>query len=152
MFVDYAHTPEALERVLGALRDIMTLPVEAADHTLFEGRLLCVFGCGGDRDAEKRAPMGEVVGRLADVAIVTSDNPRDEDPEAIIRDVLVGLEQAPADVVVESDRRAAIRAALRRAEPGDIVLIAGKGHETWQSARGDKLPFEDRRVVREELP
>ena len=114
--------------------------------------MICVFGCGGDRDREKRAPMGKVVGDLADLAIVTSDNPRNEDPEAIIQDVLVGLEGCRADVVVESDRRAAIRRALRLAEPNDLILLAGKGHEAWQRVRDKRLPFEDRKVVREELP
>ena len=96
--------------------------------------------------------MGEVVGRMADFAVVTSDNPRDEDPDAIIAGICAGLEGTRADVVVEPDRRAAIRAALRLAEPGDVVLIAGKGHEIWQLSRGKKHPFEDPAVVRQELP
>ena len=152
VFVDYAHTPDALERVLTTLREIMTHGEDVETHALFEGRLLCVFGCGGNRDREKRRPMGEIVGTLADLAIVTSDNPRNEDPQQIARDVLEGLKKTPADVVVELDRRAAIRMALRKAEPGDVVLIAGKGHETWQSLRERRIPFEDQRVVREELP
>ncbi len=154
VFVDYAHTSDALAKVLQALRETMTFSGadEGCDNAVFEGRLICVFGCGGNRDTDKRAPMGEVAGRLADVAIVTSDNPRNEDPEEIIRQVRVGMTGTDADVVVEPDRRAAIRAALRRAEPGDVVLIAGKGHEAWQFIRGKKLPFEDRRVVQEELP
>jgi len=151
VFVDYAHTPEALAHVLTTLRDIMTLE-GGEDSALFEGRLLCLFGCGGNRDREKRRPMGKTVGTLADVAILTSDNPRFEDPDEIITDVQEGLSGTPADVLVEPDRRAAIRAALRLARPGDILLIAGKGHEAWQLSRGKRLPFEDGRVVREELP
>jgi len=154
VFIDYAHTPDALERVLSTLREISMLAREAEsdDHALFEGRLICLFGCGGDRDREKRGSMGEVVGRLADLALVTSDNPRSEDPDAIILEVLAGLRRTPCDVIVEPDRRAAIRRVLREAEPGDVVLIAGKGHESWQHSRGKRIPFEDSRVVREELP
>jgi UDP-N-acetylmuramoyl-L-alanyl-D-glutamate--2,6-diaminopimelate ligase len=154
VFVDYAHTPDALERVLGTLREIMSLSQDGPgeDSALFEGRLICVFGCGGNRDREKREPMGRVVGDLADLAVVTSDNPRHEDPDQIIADIQKGLAKTPCDVVVEADRRLAIREALRRAEPGDVVLIAGKGHEAWQLSRGHRLPFEDSRVVGEELP
>jgi len=121
-------------------------------HAIFEGKLICLFGCGGNRDRQKRAPMGEVVGKLADTAILTSDNPRFEDPQAIIEEVLVGLRGHHADVVVECDRRAAIRRALRMTSRGDVLLIAGKGHETWQRIRERKVPFEDGKVVLEELP
>jgi UDP-N-acetylmuramoyl-L-alanyl-D-glutamate--2,6-diaminopimelate ligase len=145
VFVDYAHTPDALERVLMALDE---LRAQAEPR----GRLLCVFGCGGERDREKRAPMGAVAGRLADLVWLTSDNPRSEDPEAILREVRIGLEASRAEVAIEPDRRAAIRGALARARPGDLVLIAGKGHETWQLSRGRKLAFDDRQVAREELP
>jgi UDP-N-acetylmuramoyl-L-alanyl-D-glutamate--2,6-diaminopimelate ligase len=131
--VDYAHTPDALENVLANARG--------------EGRLLVVFGCGGDRDAGKRAPMGEVAARLADDVIVTSDNPRGEDPLAIIDQVRRG---APA-ATIEPDRRAAIRLALGRAAPGDVVVIAGKGHETTQAIGDTLIPFDDRQVVREEV-
>ena len=149
VFVDYAHTPDALERVLGTLREI--LPAGDA-----RARLLCVFGCGGNRDREKRAPMGAAVARHADRAWVTSDNPRDEEPLAIIEDILPGLAHGRATVVdgnveIEPDRREAIVRALRVARAGDIVLIAGKGHETWQQVRNERLPFEDTRVVLEEL-
>ena len=156
VFVDYAHTPHALERVLGALREI--LASEAVEHggrsasTDPPARLIAVFGCGGNRDRDKRAPMGRIVGRLADVAMVTSDNPRDEDPRAIIDDVLTGLDSAAAEVLVEEDRRTAIRHAMQIARPGDVILVGGKGHETWQQLRGKREPFEDRRVIREELP
>jgi UDP-N-acetylmuramoyl-L-alanyl-D-glutamate--2,6-diaminopimelate ligase len=143
LFVDYAHTPDALERVLGTLREL--LPGECG------ARLFVVFGCGGERDREKRGPMGETVGRLADVAIATSDNPRSEDPGSILDDVLAGLERGSAEIVVEPDRRRAIGHAVRSARAGDVVLIAGKGHETFQDVRDARIPFEDRRVAREEL-
>jgi len=140
-YVDYAHTPDALGRVLAALRPLVAPP----------GRLVVVFGCGGDRDRGKRAPMGAVAARGADVVVVTSDNPRGEEPEAIAREVERGAAAAGARAVVEIDRRAAIRRALSEAREGDVVLIAGKGHETWQHSGGQKLPFDDRRVAAEEL-
>ncbi|MEX1023454.1 MAG: UDP-N-acetylmuramoyl-L-alanyl-D-glutamate--2,6-diaminopimelate ligase [Planctomycetota bacterium] len=147
VFVDYAHTPDALEQVLGTLRDLLV----AAGR----GRLLVVFGCGGDRDRTKRPLMGAVAVQGADLVFVTSDNPRSEEPEAIVADVLGGM---PADdfargaVRVELDRRQAIRSALAAATPHDVILIAGKGHETWQSFKQGRVPFDDRQVVREELP
>jgi len=142
-YVDYAHTPDALARVLDAVR-----PLVADD-----GRLIVVFGCGGDRDTGKRAPMGAAAARGADVAIITSDNPRSEDPAAICAEVERGAREAEAasELVIEVDRRAAIGRALRLARAGDVVLIAGKGHETWQVSAGAKHPFDDRRVAAEEL-
>jgi UDP-N-acetylmuramoyl-L-alanyl-D-glutamate--2,6-diaminopimelate ligase len=155
VFVDYAHTPDALERVLFALRELVPAPRAAAPgsgpRSARDARLICVFGCGGNRDREKRAPMGAAVARSADLALVTSDNPRDEDPLAIIADILPGLERGRAVVLVEPDRRAAIARALQEARAGDIVLVAGKGHETWQQLRDTRIPFEDPRVVLEEL-
>jgi UDP-N-acetylmuramoyl-L-alanyl-D-glutamate--2,6-diaminopimelate ligase len=139
VFVDYAHTPDALEAVLGTLRELLEPG----------GRLICVFGCGGDRDRGKRAPMGAAVARLADVALLTSDNPRSEDPAAIAAEVLVGLRGGRAEVQVELDRRAAIAAALARARERDVVLVAGKGHERVQVVGGRELEFDDREVVRE---
>jgi UDP-N-acetylmuramoyl-L-alanyl-D-glutamate--2,6-diaminopimelate ligase len=143
VLVDYAHTPDSLENVLRAAR------------RLTAGRLVCVFGCGGDRDREKRPLMGEIAVRLADVCVVTSDNPRSEDPEAIIDEILVGVPRGDRDggeLHVEPDRRAAIAGALAAAEPGDTVLIAGKGHERGQEFEdGRKVPFDDRVVAREEL-
>ena len=142
VLVDYAHTPDSLENVLRAARRLTT------------GRLICVFGCGGDRDREKRPLMGEIAARLADVPVLTSDNPRSEDPEAILADVLAGIEggRGRDGLVVEVDRRAAIHAALALAAPGDTVVIAGKGHEQGQEFEGGrKLPFDDRDVAREEL-
>jgi len=131
VLVDYAHTPDALERVLETLRPLVS------------GRLVVVFGCGGDRDRGKRAPMGAAVERRADLSVVTSDNPRGEAPERILRDVLAGL-RAPERALVIADRRAAIRAAIEAAGPGDLVLLAGKGHETGQRVGGRTLPFDDR--------
>lgn len=139
VYVDYAHTPAALEVALTALRE------------LGPRRLTCVFGCGGDRDREKREPMGRVVGRLADVAVLTSDNPRSEDPSAILDEVRPGLRGASAAVHVEVDRRQAIALALEGARPGDVVLVAGKGHETTQEIGDRVLPFDDGQVVRELL-
>ncbi len=137
VFVDYAHTPDALERVLEALRVIT------------EGRLICVFGCGGDRDQGKRALMGEAVGHGADLAIATSDNPRSEDPLAILAMVRAGLARTGAETKEVPDRRQAIRAAIEEADAGDVIVVAGKGHETEQEIEGQRLPFDDRQVVRE---
>ena len=173
-FVDYAHTPDALEHALASLRP------------LTNGRLLCVFGCGGDRDRTKRPLMGEAAGRLADGVVLTSDNPRTESPEAILADILAGLERigrpvrriddpgasdpnsdpdpdavaalagcsgkgAKGGIVVEPDRRRAIRLAVAAARPGDAVLIAGKGHETYQIVGRDRRPFDDRAEARAAL-
>jgi UDP-N-acetylmuramoyl-L-alanyl-D-glutamate--2,6-diaminopimelate ligase len=136
--VDYAHTPDALEKVLQALREIKTA----------QASLICVFGCGGNRDKGKRPLMGAVASRLADSTIVTSDNPRNEDPCAIIEEITSGME---ANFHVEEDRAAAIDRAIRHARPGDIVLIAGKGHEDYQEIKGVKLPFNDVEVAQRAL-
>ena len=129
IFVDYAHTPDALRNVLAALRP------------LTKRRLICVFGCGGDRDPTKRPKMGAAVAELADLAIVTSDNPRTEDPRAIIDMILPAV---PKPFFVDVDRRAAIRAAIAEATPGDVVVIAGKGHEDYQILGTTKIHFDDR--------
>ncbi len=134
VLVDYAHTPGALRTALRSARD------------LAGGRVVCVFGAGGDRDRAKRPLMGKVVAELADVAVVTSDNPRSEDPGAIAAEVVDGLA-----LEVELDRRLAIEHALETARDGDVVLIAGKGHETGQEIAGEKLPFDDREVARAAL-
>jgi UDP-N-acetylmuramoyl-L-alanyl-D-glutamate--2,6-diaminopimelate ligase len=136
VLVDYSHTPDSLENALGAAR------------ALGDGRLMCVFGCGGDRDREKRPLMGRVATERADLAIVTSDNPRSEDPGEIIAEVVAG---AVGEVVVEPDRRAAIELAVGAAAPGDVVLVAGKGHEQGQEIGGVVLPFDDREVARDAL-
>ncbi len=150
VYVDYAHTPDALENVLNALGRLKT------------GRLICVFGCGGDRDRRKRPRMGAIATRLSDLAVVTSDNPRSEAPMTIIKDILEGIDAGAeavqsADawrrrprstgVVVEPDRREAIGLAIAAAAPGDIVLVAGKGHETYQIVGERTLPFDDRKEV-----
>jgi UDP-N-acetylmuramoyl-L-alanyl-D-glutamate--2,6-diaminopimelate ligase len=139
VLVDYAHTPDALERVLESVR------------ALGSGQVACVFGCGGDRDPKKRPLMGEAVGRGADVAIVTNDNPRSEDPEAIARAILPGLEGGRAKVAVELDRARAIEKAVLEAAPGDLVLIAGKGHEPYQIIGRETFPFDDREQARRAL-
>ena len=140
VYVDYAHTDAALENVLGVL------------ESLTDGRLICVFGCGGDRDRSKRPRMALAVGRRADQAIVTSDNPRSERPQRIIEDILAGFDEADGcEVVVEPDRRKAIGEALNAASPGDTVLIAGKGHEDYQIIGDHKRPFDDQVVARQWL-
>ena len=136
--VDYAHTPDALENVLRALRELMSVGLRG-------GKLVCVFGCGGDRDRGKRPLMGRIASTLADEVIVTSDNPRSEDPCSIIDDVLAGI-SGGAKVV--EDRTNAIRDALAHAGAGDVVLIAGKGHEPYQEIAGIKHPYSDAAVVR----
>jgi len=139
VIVDYAHTPDALERVLTTARK------------LTRGRLGVVFGCGGDRDRGKRPIMGAIAARLADRLWITSDNPRSERPEAIIDEIMIGALGVSGDerpYVREPDRRAAITAALQWAEPGDTVLIAGKGHETYQLVGSEVRPFDDREVTR----
>jgi UDP-N-acetylmuramoyl-L-alanyl-D-glutamate--2,6-diaminopimelate ligase len=142
VIVDYAHTPDSLDNALVAARQI----------TRGGGRLICVFGCGGDRDREKRPLMGASVDRLADLAVVTSDNPRSEQPDAIIAQIREGMGSGRARVVVEADRRAAIALALAEATVGDTVVIAGKGHEQGQEfEHGRKVPFDDREVARDEL-
>jgi UDP-N-acetylmuramoyl-L-alanyl-D-glutamate--2,6-diaminopimelate ligase len=140
VLVDYAHTPDALASVLGAARSLVD-----------GGQLVVVFGCGGDRDRSKRPLMGEVATRLADIAIITSDNSRSEDPGAIARDVLAGVPPERGAPAVELDRRAAIRRAVRGAGAGDVVVIAGKGHETGQTNGSVTTPFDDRIVAVEEL-
>lgn len=133
-FVDYAHTPDALERALATLRASTT------------GRVLCVFGCGGDRDPTKRAPMGRIAALLADWVVVTNDNPRSEDPEAIAREIVAGIVAAPGNASHEVvlDRRDAIRRAASELRPGDALLVAGKGHEDYQLVGAEKRVFSDR--------
>ena len=139
--VDYAHTPDALEKALTALRGITERR---------GGRLWCVFGCGGDRDATKRPLMAAVAERHADLVMVTSDNPRSEKPEAIISQVLLGLSHRDC-VQVQADRAQAIREVLAQASPQDVVLVAGKGHEDYQEVAGVRHPFSDVRVVEQAL-
>jgi UDP-N-acetylmuramyl tripeptide synthase len=142
VIVDYAHTPAGLEVVLGEARNLAA-----------GGRVVCVFGCGGNRDRAKRPAMGSVAARLSDLAVVTSDNPRAEDPLEIIEEVLGGIPgwRENPGVVVEPDRGVAIRRALDAAVPGDVVVVAGKGHETYQEVGGRRLPFDDAVEARQAL-
>ncbi len=139
VLVDYAHTPDSLANVLAAARDVCA------------AELWVVFGCGGDRDRGKRREMGRVAVQLADRVVITSDNPRSEDPAAIVREIEVGAREASGTYEVELDRRAAIRRAVAGARGGDVVVIAGKGHETGQRFADRVIPFDDRTVAREEL-
>jgi UDP-N-acetylmuramoyl-L-alanyl-D-glutamate--2,6-diaminopimelate ligase len=122
-----------------------------ASRPLTSGRLILVFGCGGDRDRAKRSPMGTAATAHADLTVITTDNPRSEDPSAIIAEIEPGAKEGGGPFVIEPDRRAAIRLALREAAPGDVVIVAGKGHEPVQELRDGIIPFDDRAVVREEL-
>jgi UDP-N-acetylmuramoyl-L-alanyl-D-glutamate--2,6-diaminopimelate ligase len=130
--VDYAHTDDALQNVIGFARKLVG-----------EGRVITMFGCGGDRDKTKRPKMGRVAGEGSDLVVVTSDNPRSEDPMTIIEEILVGVREVQTECVVEVDRRVAIEVAIRAAQPGDIVLLAGKGHEKTQTFAGGVLAFDD---------
>ena len=138
--VDYAHTDDALRNLLATARELNPA-----------GRVITMFGCGGDRDRAKRPIMGEAAGRLSDVVVLSSDNPRSEDPLLIINDVLVGLQRTSAKVLIEPDRERAIELALDQARPGDIVLLAGKGHETTQVLKDRTLALDDREVARRVL-
>jgi len=135
VIIDYAHTPDALENILTAVRDFT------------KGRLICLFGCGGDRDRTKRPVMGGIASSLADLCVVTSDNPRTEEPSAIITDILDGMGTGGAPRMVEADRRAAIRMALSEARTGDVVVLAGKGHETYQEIDGVQHHLDEREEV-----
>ena len=139
VLVDYAHTDDALRNVLGTARG------------LTRNRLIVVFGCGGDRDRAKRPLMGEAAAELSDSVVLTSDNPRSEDPLAIINDALVGLWRHDTPHIEEPDREKAIRIALAQAEEGDIVILAGKGHETYQILKDGVIPMDDREVARKVL-
>jgi UDP-N-acetylmuramoyl-L-alanyl-D-glutamate--2,6-diaminopimelate ligase len=136
--IDYAHTPDALSRVLATLESAVT------------GELTCVFGCGGDRDRGKRPLMGTVAADLADRIVLTDDNPRSEDPAAIVSEIRQGVGEHPRVSVVH-DRRSALKTAIERARPGDVVLVAGKGHEAEQLVGNERRPFSDRAVAAELL-
>jgi UDP-N-acetylmuramoyl-L-alanyl-D-glutamate--2,6-diaminopimelate ligase len=140
VYVDFAHTPDGLEKVLQAAREFC------------EGKLWVVFGAGGDRDPMKRPLMGRAAAEIADEVVITSDNPRSEDPDEIIRQVLAGIGQGKRGAVISlADRKQAIYRALEKSAKGDVVIIAGKGHEKTQEIKGVKYPFDDRLVVREYL-
>ena len=136
IIIDYAHSPDGLDKVLRTLRQISA-----------GRRIICVFGCGGERDVGKRPIMGRIVAELADVAVVSSDNPRDEDPQAIIADVLAGMKRGRAQIITEPDRARAVVLALKKAREGDIVLLAGKGHEDYQVLAGGKIHLDEREIV-----
>ena len=137
--VDYSHTPDALENALKTLRD-----------TCRDRALVCVFGCGGDRDRTKRPEMGVIAAKYADKVVVTSDNPRHEDPEEIIREIKAGMDiQARAKSLFITDRREAIRTALMTAPQGAVILVAGKGHEDYQIIGDTKIHFDDKEVIAE---
>ena len=138
VIVDYAHTPDSLENMLKAARPFIS------------GQMICVFGCGGDRDRTKRPLMGNIAATLADQVIVTSDNPRTEDPARILEDVVAGI-PASVQAIVLSDRATAIHTAISQANPGDGVLIAGKGHEDYQILGTEKIHFDDREQARSAL-
>jgi UDP-N-acetylmuramoyl-L-alanyl-D-glutamate--2,6-diaminopimelate ligase len=141
VIVDYAHTPDSLANVLTAARELARTR---------GGRVLCVFGCGGDRDRTKRPQMGAVARSRSDYVVVTSDNPRTEDPSSIIEEIVTGLTERPADAVIV-DRRAAVEHAVVTARDDDVVVIAGKGHETGQEFADRTIPFDDRLVARAAL-
>jgi len=142
--VDYAHTDDALRNLTALARDFVA-------HAGLKGQVITLFGCGGDRDRAKRPLMGEAAGRGSDFVVLTSDNPRSEDPLAVINDALVGLQKTGTKYVTEPDRRKAIVLAIGEAKPGDIVLLAGKGHEKVQVVKGQSIPFDDVEVARETL-
>jgi UDP-N-acetylmuramoyl-L-alanyl-D-glutamate--2,6-diaminopimelate ligase len=146
--VDYAHTEDALERLISTAREMLTQNKGRRTQNK-ERRIISVFGCGGDRDRGKRPVMGAIATRLSDVVIITADNPRSEDPAAIIREIEEGAEKK--NYLIEPDRKEAIRKAVDMADDGDIVLIAGKGHETYQEIRGVRHDFDDREVLKERL-
>ena len=139
VIIDYAHTPDGLENLLASVKDV------------YKSRVITVFGCGGDRDKAKRSIMGEIVGRLSDIAVVTSDNPRSEDPEKIIEDILAGLANSKSKVYTICDRTQAIKKALSIAKAGDVVVLAGKGHETYQVLKDGKIHYDEREIVKDIL-
>ena len=135
LMIDYAHNAMSLTSLLTTLREYEP------------GRLVCLFGCGGNRSRIRRYEMGEVSGRLADLTIITSDNPRDEDPQAIIDDIKQGIAKTDGEFVEIIDRKEAIRYAIQNGKPGDVIVLAGKGHEDYQEIRGKKYPMDERDLI-----
>lgn len=139
LMIDYAHNAMALESLLTTLREYKPK------------RLVCLFGCGGDRSRDRRFSMGEVSGKLADLSVITSDNPRTENPQAIIDDILVGIKKTEGKYIEIPDRRKAIEWVIHNGQPGDIIILAGKGHEDYQEINGIKYPLDERNVIAEVL-
>ena len=137
IMIDYAHSPESLENILQATKSYT------------RGRVISVFGCGGDRDAGKRPVMGEISGRIADFTIITSDNPRTENPEEIVKQIEEGMKKTKGKYKVIVDRKEAIKEAIKMANKRDIVILAGKGHEPYQEINGEKHPFDERIIVKD---
>ena len=135
IMIDYAHSPESLENILNAVKSYT------------RGRVICVFGCGGDRDSGKRPIMGEISGRIADFTIITSDNPRTENPENIVKQIEEGIKKTKGKYTVVVDRMDAIKEAIKMADKKDIIVLAGKGHEPYQEINGIKYPFDERVIV-----
>ena len=139
LMIDYAHNAMALESLLKALRDY------------HPNRIVCLFGCGGNRSKDRRFEMGEVSGRMADFTIITSDNPRFEEPEAIIEDIVTGMKRTNGKYITIINRKEAIAYAIDNGKPGDIIVLAGKGHEDYQEIRGVKYPMDERVLIKEIL-
>jgi UDP-N-acetylmuramoyl-L-alanyl-D-glutamate--2,6-diaminopimelate ligase len=139
VIVDYAHSPDGLQNILASVKEYA------------KGRVITLFGCGGDRDKEKRPIMGEIAGRMSDYCIITSDNPRSEEPMDIIRQAEAGIKPTGCDYICIENRRDAIKFGLKMARPDDIVLLAGKGHETYQVLKDRTIPFDERDIVEELL-
>ena len=137
IMIDYAHSPESLESILTAVK------------AYTRGRLISVFGCGGDRDSTKRPIMGEISGRIADFSIITSDNPRTEKPDEIIKEIEIGMKKTNGKYVCIENRREAIKEAIKMANKTDVIVLAGKGHEPYQEINGVKHPFDERVIVKE---
>ena len=139
VMIDYAHTPDSLRNILSTVKEFVP------------NRLISVFGCGGDRDRTKRPQMGKISGEIADLTIITSDNPRTEEPMAIIRDIEEGIKQTNGQYIIIQDRTEAIRYAMKNALEGDIIVLAGKGHETYQIFRDKTIHYDEREIVKEIL-
>ena len=137
IMIDYAHSPESLGSILRAAKSYC------------KGRVICVFGCGGDRDTGKRPVMGEISGNIADFTIITSDNPRTEEPQKILKQIEIGMKKTSGKYIVLEDRKEAIKYAIEIADKKDIIILAGKGHEPYQEINGKKLPFDERTIVKE---
>ena len=137
VMIDYAHTPDGLRSILTSVRETT------------KGKIILVFGCGGDRDKSKRAEMGKIAGELSNYAVVTTDNPRTENPLLIMNDILCGMEKAKSKIAVIENRRQAIEFALSKARKGDTVILAGKGHEAYQIMGKEKIPFDERKIIEE---